>query len=117
MPRAKGGTKSHARHKKVLKMAKGYREARSKHYSVAKETVRRALRFQYRDRKVKKREFRRLWIIRINAAAQENGLTYSRLIHGLKIAGMELDRKILAELAVSDKKAFAEIAEAAKRAL
>lgn len=117
MPRAKGGTKSHARHKKVLKMAKGYREARSKHYSVAKETVRRALRFQYRDRKVKKREFRRLWIIRINAAAQENGLTYSRLIHGLKIAGMDLDRKILAELAVSDKKAFAEIAEAAKRAL
>ncbi|MCC6160491.1 MAG: 50S ribosomal protein L20 [Deltaproteobacteria bacterium] len=117
MPRAKGGSKSHARHKKVLKMAKGYREARSKHYSVAKETVRRALRFQYRDRKVKKREFRRLWIIRINAAAQENGLTYSRLIHGLKIAGMEMDRKILAELAVSDKKAFAEIAEAAKRAL
>ncbi|MCL4236500.1 MAG: 50S ribosomal protein L20, partial [Deltaproteobacteria bacterium] len=109
--------KSHARHKKVLKMAKGYREARSKHYSVAKETVRRALKFQYRDRKVKKREFRRLWIIRINAAAQENGLTYSRLIHGLKNAGMELDRKILAELAVSDKKAFSEIAEAAKRAL
>lgn len=117
MSRAKGGTKTRARHKKILKMAKGYREARSKHFSVAKETVKRALTFQYRDRRNKKREFRRLWIIRINAGAQENGLSYSRLIQGLKAAGMELDRKILAELAVSDKAAFAEIVESAKRAL
>ncbi len=117
MPRTKGGKKSHQRHKKLLKMARGYRESRSKTYSAAKETVRRALSYQYRDRRNKKREFRRLWIIRINAAANENGLSYSRFMHGLKQAGIDLDRKVLAELAVNDKDAFSKIAEEAKKAI
>ena len=115
MPRVKGGTTSHARHKKVLKLARGYRESRSKTYAAANDTVRRALAYQYRDRRNKKREFRRLWIIRINAAANENGISYSQFMHGLKQAGINLDRKVLAELAVSDKEAFSKIAEAAKK--
>ena len=116
MPRAKGGTKTRARHNKMLHLAKGYREARGTTFSSAKNTVRRALSYQYRDRRVKKREFRRLWIARINSAAKELGITYSRLIHGLKAAGIDLDRKILAELAVNDKAAFTQIVEAAKQA-
>jgi large subunit ribosomal protein L20 len=117
MPRAKGGTKTRARHNKVLSRAKGFREARGSTYSSAINTLRRALRYQYRDRRDKKRDFRRLWISRINSAAKENGITYSRLIHGMKTAGIDLDRKILAELAVNDKKAFSQIVEAAKNAV
>ena len=117
MPRVKGGAKTRARHSKILKMAKGFRESRSKHFKAAKETVRRALSYQYRDRRNKKRDFRRLWIIRINAAAKENGISYSRLIYGLKAAGINLDRKVLAEMAVKDKKAFSEIVETAKQAM
>jgi large subunit ribosomal protein L20 len=116
MPRAKGGAKTRARHKKILKLAKGYRESRGSTFSSAKNSVRRGLSYQYRDRRVKKRDFRRLWIVRINAAAKENGISYNRLISGLKTAGVELDRKILAELAVNDKPAFARMVETAKNA-
>ncbi|MCB1155062.1 MAG: 50S ribosomal protein L20 [Deltaproteobacteria bacterium] len=117
MPRAKGGTKTRARHNKILKLAKGYREARGSHFSVAQESVRKALTNQYRDRRTKKRDFRRLWIVRISAAAKENGMSYSRLMHGLKLAGIDLDRKMLAEMAVYDKAAFAQIVEQAKQAM
>ncbi|MGB5065571.1 MAG: 50S ribosomal protein L20 [Candidatus Competibacter sp.] len=117
MPRVKRGVTAHARHKKVLKLAKGYYGARSKVYRVAKQAVIKAGQYAYRDRRQKKREFRALWIVRINAGAHENGLSYSRLINGLKHAAIEVDRKVLADLAVLDKPAFAELANRAKAAL
>jgi len=117
MARVKRGFKKKNRRKKILKLAKGFYGSRSKLYRMAKESVERALAYSYRDRKARKRDFRKLWIIRINAAARLNGLKYSTLINGLQKAGIELDRKMLAELAVSSPEAFAEIAEKAKAAL
>ena len=117
MARVKRGVQAKARHKKVLKQAKGYRGARSRTYKVAKQAVMRAGQYAYRDRRVKKRVFRSLWIVRINAAARENGLTYSKLIAGLKKASIDLDRKTLANIAVYDKEAFSKIAEEAKSQL
>ncbi len=117
MPRVKGGFKTRRKHKKVLKMAKGYRGGRSKLYRSAVETVSRALNYAYRDRKVRKREFRRLWIVRINAAARQHGLSYSRFIAGLTKAEVEVDRKILADLAVNDPAAFGKFADIASAAL
>ena len=114
MPRAKGGSKSRQRRKKILKLAKGYVGGRGRLYRSARETVERALDFAYRDRRVRRREFRGLWITRINAAAQLNGISYNQSIKGLKQAGVELDRKILADLAVSDMPAFGQIAQFAK---
>ncbi len=114
MPRARGGPKKSRRRKKVLKQAKGYFGGRHRLYRTAKETVLRAGAFAYRDRRQKKRRFRSLWIIRINAAARALGLSYSVLMSGLKKAGVALDRKILAELAVKDPAAFAKLAETAK---
>jgi len=112
--RVKRGQAAHKRHKKYLKLAKGYRGARSKLYETARETVERALVYAYRDRKVKKREFRKLWILRINAAARENGLSYSKFIRGLALAGVELNRKVLADMAVREKENFTKLAELAK---
>ena len=114
MPRVKRGFKARHRRNKVLKLAKGYRGARSKLFRSATEAVDRALNYAFRDRRVKKRDFRALWITRINAAARINGLSYSKLIHGLKVAKVEIDRKVMADLAVSDPKGFAAIASAAK---
>jgi len=114
MPRAKGGAKSRQRRKKVLKKAKGYFGGRRKLYRTAKETVLRAGAFAYRDRRRKKRLARGLWIVRINAACRELGLSYSRFMNGLKKGGVLLDRKVLAELAVNDPGAFAKLAEKAK---
>ena len=114
MARVKRGVQAKARHKKVLKQAKGFRGARSRTYKVAKQAVMRAGQYAYRDRRVKKRVFRSLWIVRINAAARDNGLTYSQLIAGLKKANIDLDRKVLASLAVNDKEAFTLIVEQAK---
>jgi len=116
MPRAKRGTKLRRRHKKLLKLAKGVIGGR-KNYRQARSTVEKALVYAYRDRKARKRDFRSLWIVRINAAARENGLTYRDLIFGLKKAGVEVDRKVLADLAVSDPAAFAEVAALAKAKL
>ncbi len=117
MPRTKGGYKTRRRRKKVLEMAKGYYGARSRSYKVAKQAVEHALRYAYRDRRAKKREFRSLWIVRINAAARESGLTYSQLINGLKKAGIGLDRKVLADIAYHDPHAFNELADKARQAL
>lgn len=117
MARVKRGVTARKRHKKVLKQAKGYYGARSRTYKVAKQAVTKAGQYAYRDRKQKKRVFRSLWIIRINAAARQNGLSYSRLISGLKKADITIDRKNLAELAVFDSKAFTAIADKAKAAL
>jgi large subunit ribosomal protein L20 len=117
MPRVKRGFKARQRRNKVLKLAKGYRGARSKLFRSATEAVDRALKYAYRDRKVRKRDFRTLWIARINAAARLNGLAYSKLIHGLKLANVEVDRKVLADLAVSDPQGFSEIAGLAKAKL
>lgn len=117
MPRVKRSVAAHARHKKILKQAKGYQGARRKVYRVAKQAVIKAGQYAYRDRRQKKREFRALWIVRINAGAHENGLSYSRLINGLRKAAIEMDRKVLADLAVFDKPAFAELANRAKTAL
>jgi len=114
MPRVKRGVQARARHKKVLKQAKGYYGARSRVFRVAKQAVIKAGQYAYRDRRQRKRQFRSLWIVRINAAAREHGLSYSRFIDGLNKVGIELDRKILAELAVEDKPAFAALAEQAK---
>lgn len=114
MPRAKGGSKSRRRKKKILKLAKGYVGGRGRLYRSARETVERSLAYAYRDRRVRRREFRGLWITRINAAAQLSGLSYNQFIRGLKKAGVELDRKILADLAVSDMPAFGQIAQVAK---
>ena len=115
MPRVKTGVTAHRRHKKILKLAKGYRGARSKQFKKANESVMKAGAYAYRDRRVKKREFRRLWITRINAAARLNGISYSRLIMGLTKAGVAIDRKMLADLAVSDATAFEKIVEVAKK--
>ncbi|MPZ71169.1 MAG: 50S ribosomal protein L20 [Actinobacteria bacterium] len=117
MPRVKGGVTARNRHKKVLKKAKGYYSARGKHYRAAHEQVLHSGAYAFRDRRARKGEFRRLWIQRINAAARINGLSYSRLIAGLRIAEVEVDRKILAELAVNEPKAFADLAEVAKKSL
>ena len=114
MPRAKGGPKTRRRHKKILKLAKGYVGGRRKTYRQARETVERGLTYAYRDRKQKKRDLRGLWIIRINAAAREHGLSYSRFITGLKAAGVEVDRKMLAALALDDPKAFGELVTVAR---
>ena len=117
MPRVKSNVAHHARKKKYMEAAKGARGGRSKLYKAAKETVERAMRYAYRDRRKKKGEFRTLWITRINAAARIHGLSYSRFMAGLKQAGIEIDRKILAELAVNDPDAFARIAELANGAV
>ena len=117
MPRVKRGPKRAAKRKRVLKLARGYYGARSKAYRIAKQAVDRALAFAYRDRRQKKRQFRRLWITRINAAARQHGLSYSRFVNGLKRAGTALDRKVLADLAVRDPEAFGRLAAVAKDAL
>jgi large subunit ribosomal protein L20 len=117
MARVKRGVIAHARHKKILKLAKGYYGARSKVFRVAKQAVIKAGQYAYRDRRQKKRQFRALWIARINAAARENGLSYSRMINGLKKAGVEVDRKMLADIAYHDGVAFGALAEKAKTAL
>ena len=117
MPRVKRGVTAHRRHKKVLKKAKGYYGARSRVFRVAKQAVTKAGQYAYRDRKVRKRMFRGLWIQRINAAARENGLSYSRMMDGLKRQNVEIDRRVLADLAVNEKEAFAVLAEKAKEAL
>ncbi|MGD9254916.1 MAG: 50S ribosomal protein L20 [Chromatiales bacterium] len=117
MPRVKRGVTAHARHKKVLKQAKGYYGARRKVYRVAKQAVIKAGQYAYRDRRQKKRQFRSLWITRINAEARNNGISYSRLMDGLNKAGIEVDRKMLADLAIHDKPAFGALAEQAKAAL
>ncbi|NKN34257.1 50S ribosomal protein L20 [Marichromatium bheemlicum] len=117
MPRVKRGVTARARHKKVLNEAKGYYGARRKVYRVAKQAVIKAGQYAYRDRRQKKRQFRALWIARINAAARANGLSYSRLIAGLKMAGVEVDRKVLADIAYHDSVAFAALATQAKEAL
>jgi len=117
MPRAKRGNKRLERRKKILKLAKGYRGTKSKLYRSAKESVERGLNFAYTGRKLKKRDFRSLWIVRIGAAARINGTNYSQLMHGLKVAGIELDRKVLADLAVNQPDAFAAVATQAKNAI
>ena len=114
MARIKGGLGAKKRHNRVLKLAKGYRVARSKQYRVAKQSVMRALTSSYAGRKQKKRQFRQLWIARINAAARMNGLSYSKFMHGLKLAEVQLDRKILADMAVNDAAGFASLVELAK---
>ncbi len=116
MPRAKGGPKTRARRKRVLNLAEGYWGAKSRLYRSATEAVDRALTYAYRDRKVRKRDFRKLWIARINAAARQNGITYSRLMAGLARTGTAIDRKILADLAVSDPAGFTKLVEHAKTA-
>ncbi len=113
--RVKRGYKAKNRRKKILKLAKGFRGGRSKLFRTAADAVDKALSYAYRDRKAKKRDFRKLWIARINAASRMNGLSYSKFIHGLKLANIELDRKVLAELAISDPAAFSKIAETAAK--
>ncbi|MRJ02501.1 MAG: 50S ribosomal protein L20 [Epsilonproteobacteria bacterium] len=115
--RVKTGTVRRRRHKKILKMAKGFYSGRRKHFRKAKEQVERSLVYAYRDRKQRKRDFRRLWITRINAACRLNGMSYSRFIHGLKEAGIELDRKILADMAMNEPSLFSEVVARAKAAL
>lgn len=117
MSRAQNGTVNKNRHKKILKMAKGYRGRAKSCFTIAVERVEKGLQYAYRDRRTKKRDFRRLWIQRINAAARQNGLRYSELVNGLKLAGIELDRKVLADIAVKDEAGFKKIAESAAKAL
>lgn len=117
MARVKRGVVSHARHKKVLERAKGFRGRRKNTIRIAKQSVERGLQFAYRDRRVRKRNFRALWIQRINAAARQQGLTYGNFMHGLRLANIELDRKVLAELAVNEEKGFKALVEQAKAAL
>ena len=117
MARIKGGLNAKKKHNRVLKLAKGYRGARSKQYLVAKQSVMRALASSYAGRKQKKRQFRQLWIARINAAARMNGLSYSKLMHGLKVANIDMNRKMLAEMAVNDAEGFKALAEIAKKAI
>ena len=117
MARVKGGLNARKKHNRVLKLAKGYRGARSKQYRVAKQSVMRALASSYAGRKERKRQFRRLWIARINAAARINGLSYSRMMHGLKLAGVEMNRKVLSDMAISDAAGFAKLAELSKAKL
>ncbi|MBL0386351.1 50S ribosomal protein L20 [Tumebacillus sp. ITR2] len=114
MPRVKGGTVTRRRHKKVLKLARGFRGSKHRLFRTANQQVMKSLMYAYRDRRQKKRDFRKLWIARINAAARLNGLSYSKLIHGLKTAGVEVNRKMLADLAVNDAAAFGELATLAK---
>ena len=114
MARNKGGLGAKKRHNRTLKLAKGYRGARSKQYRVAKQSVMRALTSAYAGRKERKRQMRQIWIARINAAARMNGLSYSKMMHGLKVAGVEINRKILADMAVNDAQGFAALAEVAK---
>ena len=117
MARIKGGMNAKKRHNRTLKLAKGYRGARSKQYRVAKQSVMRALTSSYAGRKQKKRQFGQLWIARINAAARMNGLSYSKFMYGLKVAGVEINRKILSEMAINDAEGFAKLAELAKSKL
>jgi len=117
MARIKGGMNAKKKHKRVLKLAKGYRGARSKQYRVAKQSVMRALTSAYEGRKQRKRQYRRLWIVRINAAARMNGISYSQLMHGLKLANVDVNRKMLAEMAISDAEGFAAVVEVAKAKL
>ena len=114
MARTKGGMNAKKKHNRVLKLAKGYRGARSKQYRVAKQSVMRALTSSYAGRKQRKRQFRQLWIARINAAARINGLSYSRFMYGLKLAGVEMNRKVLSDMAINDAEGFAKLAELAK---
>lgn len=115
MPRVKRGVNAHKRHKKILKLAKGYRGSKSKLFRVAKEQVMKSGQYAYIHRRLKKRDFRKLWIARINAAARNNGTTYSRMVHGLKEAGVDINRKMLADLAVNDPQGFTALAELAKQ--
>ena len=117
MARIKGGMNARRRHNRVLKMAKGYRGARSKQYRIAKQSVMRALASAYAGRKQRKRQFRQLWIARINTAARINGLSYSRFMYGLKLAGVEMNRKVLSDMAINDAEGFAKLAELAKAKL
>lgn len=117
MPRVKGGTVTRQRRRRVLKLAKGYYGSKHALFKTAKQQVMKSGQYAYRDRRQKKRDFRRLWITRINAAARTNGLSYSRMMHGLKLAGIDINRKMLAELAVTDAQAFASLAETAKSKL
>lgn len=117
MPRVKRGVTARARHKKVIALATGYRGRRKNVYRIAKQAVMKAGQYAYRDRRQRKRQFRQLWITRINAAARQNGLSYSKFMNGLKRAAIEIDRKVLADLAVFDKAAFAQLVEKAKTAL
>ena len=117
MARVKGGLNARKKHNRVLKLAKGYRGARSKQYRIAKQSVMRAMASAYAGRKQRKRQFRQLWIARINAAARMNGLSYSKFMYGLKTAGVEMNRKILADMAINDAAAFTALAEVAKNAL
>ena len=117
MARVKGGLGAKKRHNRTLKLAKGYRGARSKQYRVAKQSVMRALTSSYAGRKERKRQFRQLWIARINAAARMNGISYSQMMHGLKVAGVDINRKMLAEMAVNDAAGFAALAEISKKAV
>ncbi len=117
MPRVKRGTKRHAKRLKILKRAKGFVLTKSKLYRSAKESVQRAEKYAYRDRRTRKRDFRSLWIVRIGAAARKRDLSYNQFIHGLKLAGVELDRKILADIAVKDQAGFSSLAAQAKQAL
>jgi large subunit ribosomal protein L20 len=116
MPRVRRGNKRRLKRKKILRRAKGYYLAKSTLYRIAREQVQRSLKFAYRDRRQRKREFRRLWIVRINAAARMHDMSYSSLMHGLKIAGVPLDRKMLADLAVQDPAAFGQVVQAARKA-
>ena len=117
MPRVKGGTVSRKRRNRVLKLAKGYFGSKHRLYKVANQQVMKSFNYAYRDRRNKKRDFRKLWITRINAAARMNGLSYSTLMHGLKLAGIEVNRKMLADLAVTDAQAFAQLADTAKKSV
>ena len=117
MARVKGGLGAKKRHNRTLKLAKGYRGARSKQYRVEKQSVMRALTSSYAGRKERKRQFRQLWIARINAAARMNGISYSQIMHGLKVSGIDINRKMLAEMAVNDAAGFAALAEVAKKAV
>lgn len=117
MPRVKRGVTTHRRHKKILKLAKGYRGSKSSLYRVANQQVMKSGQYAYAHRKMKKRDYRQLWIARINAGARDNGLSYSKMIHGLKVAGVDINRKVLADLAVSDPQGFTELAELAKKSL
>ncbi|ATD30042.1 50S ribosomal protein L20 [Macrococcoides bohemicum] len=117
MPRVKGGTVTRARRKRTIKLAKGYFGSKHTLYKVAKQQVMKSGQYAYRDRRQKKRDFRKLWIARINAAARQNDISYSRLMNGLKVAGIDINRKMLSEIAITDEKAFAEIVSQAKAAL
>jgi len=117
MARIKRGVTTHRRHKKILKLAKGYVGSKSKLYRVANQQVMKSGNYAYAHRKLKKREFRQLWIARINAAARDNGTTYSRMVHGLKLAGVDINRKVLADIAISDPQGFTDLADLSKKSV